>query len=94
MPSALTFNRQQHIGPYVVEFVCESRKLIIEVINPRMAFNPEQQQRRTWLLSQGYTVVEVASELVISQMQNVLQAIHAQAEAAQPLEQEKASHAI
>jgi very-short-patch-repair endonuclease len=94
MSSALTFARQQHIGPYVVDFVCESRKLIIEVINPRMAFHPEQQQRRACLLSHGYTVVEVASELVISQMQTVLQEITAQADAADTLEEEKTSHAI
>src|SRR5687768_5476092 len=61
------FRRQVAIGPYVVDFVCFSCKLIIELDGPQHCENnaAEHDARRTaWLQSLGYCVMRFRNHQV------------------------------
>ena len=52
------FRRQHPIGPYVVDFVCFEKRLIIEVDGGQHAQQVEDDNARTeWLQSQGFQVL-------------------------------------
>jgi len=54
------FRRQQTIGPYIVDFVCQQAKLIVELDGSQHADQVDYDQRRDdWLKSQGYRVIRV-----------------------------------
>ena len=58
--SGYKFRRQQVIGPYIVDFVCQQVKLIIELDGAQHADQVKyDQQRDEWLNSQGYRVMRV-----------------------------------
>ena len=48
------FRRQQPVGPYVVDFVCLEKKLVVEVDGGQHVMNAEDLERRVWLESQGF----------------------------------------
>ena len=62
------FRRQHPVGPYIVDFVCLERKLVLELDGGQHAEQVEYDQKRTaWLESRGFRVfrlwnVEVPSE--------------------------------
>ena len=45
------------IGPYIADFVCRKRKLVIEIDGFRYAGNPDDAIRTRWLNQQGYSVL-------------------------------------
>lgn len=51
------FRRQVPIGKYVVDFVCQDRKLIIELDGSQHEGSSYDQQRDEWLQSVGYNVL-------------------------------------
>jgi len=52
------FRRQQPIGPYVVDFVCQELRLVIEVDGGQHVENAAADDERThWLEREGYRVV-------------------------------------
>ena len=56
-PAGLKFRRQHPAGPYVLDFVCMSARLAIEVDGEAHSrgLNPARDETRDqWLLSQGY----------------------------------------
>ncbi|MBE6461314.1 MAG: endonuclease domain-containing protein [Alphaproteobacteria bacterium] len=54
------FRRQQPIGPYVVDFVCHSLKLVIELDGDQHLFNIEYDNKRTqYIESQGYMIIRI-----------------------------------
>ena len=54
------FRRQQAIGPYVVDFVCQQAKLVVELDGSQHLENTEYDQRRDeWLRLQGYRVFRI-----------------------------------
>jgi very-short-patch-repair endonuclease/DNA-binding MarR family transcriptional regulator len=68
------FRRQQPIGPYVVDFFCLERKLVVEVDGGQHA--PEVDERRTaFLKDAGYRVLRFWNEEVLGSMDGVLQTI-------------------
>ena len=72
------FRRQQPIGPFIVDFVCLERRLIVEVDG--WSHHLEQswhrdQARQDWLEAQGYTVLRFDDNEVRSDRAAVVQAI-------------------
>ena len=78
----LRFRRQQPIGPYIADFCCLSRKLIIE-LDGNQHYRPEtaayDAERTLWLEEHGYTVLRFANADVIEQRHIVIDGVLAQA---------------
>lgn len=70
------FRRQHPIGPYIVDFCCVEKKLIVEADGDIHAFQEKQDMERTqWLESEGYRVLRLANENILQQTEMVLEAI-------------------
>jgi len=70
------FKRQKPVGRYVVDFVCLEEKLIIELDGGQHAENLEyDQERDSWLRSQGYTVLRFWNNQLMSETESVLEQI-------------------
>jgi very-short-patch-repair endonuclease len=74
----LKFRRQQPIGPYIVDFVCFEKKIIVELDGGQHA-QPEQKQndstRDQWFEAQGYKVLRYWDNEVLTNIQGVLEVI-------------------
>jgi len=74
--------RQAPIGPYIVDFACHSRKLVIEVdgeIHERLDdVALKDFERSDWLQSQGYRVVRFTNRQVDADVAAVVQDIEKQ----------------
>jgi very-short-patch-repair endonuclease len=69
----LRFRRQFPLGPYVVDFVCLGRKLIVELDGGQHAERGESDQIRTaWLTGEGFTVIRFWNDEVVKNMEGVL----------------------
>ena len=68
------FKRQWTLGPYVVDFCCWERRLVVEVDGGQ--HSPETDARRTaWLEGESYRVLRFWNNEVLTNMEGVLQAI-------------------
>jgi len=57
------FKRQQPVGPYFADFICQSHHLIIEIDGKTHDFTVEHDQRRAdWLESCGYHTLRFSNE--------------------------------
>lgn len=57
------FRRQAPIGRYVVDFVCLSEPLIVEIDGPVHDFTVDADRKRArWLRSQGYRVINFTAD--------------------------------
>ena len=54
--NGLRFRRQAPIGPYIVDFYCEARSLVIEVDGGQHGASADA-ARDAWLVSHGYRVL-------------------------------------
>ena len=63
------FRRQQPLGPYIVDFVCLGRKLIVEVDggqhSEQVVYDAE---RSTWLETQGFRVLRFWNHEVLKEI--------------------------
>lgn len=72
----LKFKRQKPIGRYIVDFVCYSPKLVVELDGGRHADQTVYDDRRDdWLNRQGFVVLRFWNNEVMTQMEAVLEAI-------------------
>ncbi len=71
------FVRQERIGPYVVDFVCRERRLIIEVDGGQHATDPRDVVREQWLSDRGYRVLRFWNNDVLANTEGVLEVIAA-----------------
>ena len=74
-PAGLKFRHQHPIGPFVADFYCPSRKLIIQVdgIAHAMGDTPQRDARRDeWLRSHGYQIVGIPAVEVSGDLEAVL----------------------
>ncbi len=74
------FRKQAPIGPYVADFVCHRAGLIIEVDGSQHGLEHGARSdaaRTAWLSSQGYRVLRFWNHEVLSQIDVVLDTIHA-----------------
>lgn len=71
----LHWKRQQSLGPYVVDFYCHEKKLIIEVDGGQHGTDEgiaHDSERTTYLNQLGYTVIRFWNEDVDKHMNDVL----------------------
>lgn len=72
------FRRQTPIGNYVCDFVCMSRRLVVEVDGEQHAFRTGHDNTRTaYLESLGFRVLRFWSPDVLRQTEDILATIHA-----------------
>jgi very-short-patch-repair endonuclease len=69
------FVRQEPIGPYICDFVCRERRLIVEVDGGQHADSAEDKVRDQWLASCEYRVLRFWNNDVLKNMDGVLEAI-------------------
>ena len=69
------FVRQISIGPYVADFLCRDRKLIVEVDGGQHAESASDQIRDAYLTSEGYSVLRFWNSDVLGNIDGVLQTI-------------------
>lgn len=69
------FKRQVPIGPYVVDFACLNRKLIIELDGGQHAEKAADRRRDTWLETQGFAVLRFWNNDVLKNTDGVLEMI-------------------
>jgi very-short-patch-repair endonuclease len=69
------FVRQEPIGPYVADFVCRERRLIIEVDGGQHADSKRDVVRDKWLREHRYRVLRFWNNDVIGNLEGVLEKI-------------------
>jgi very-short-patch-repair endonuclease len=69
------FIRQHPIGPFIADFVCRERRLIIEVDGGQHALNERDRSREQWLVERGYSVLRFWNNEVLENIEGVLEAI-------------------
>ncbi|MBI4382258.1 MAG: endonuclease domain-containing protein [candidate division NC10 bacterium] len=71
------FRRQQPLGPYVVDFVCFEKQLIVELDgghhSEQLAYDAD---RTAWLGSQGYRVLRFWNHQVLGEIEAVNEVIY------------------
>ena len=74
--SGYRFRRQVPIGPYIVDFLCPSAKLIVEVDGGQHAENADADAQRTQRLeSEGYRVMRVWNTDALANPDGAVEAI-------------------
>jgi very-short-patch-repair endonuclease len=70
------FRRQVPIGPYVVDFLCKSARLIVEVDGGQHAKQVHDDTARdTYLRSHGYQIVRFWNNEVLGNLNGVLESL-------------------
>ena len=69
------FKRQQPLGPYIVDFVCFERRLIVEVDGSQHMASQNDRKRDLWLAAEGYRVLRFWDNVVLQELESVEQAI-------------------
>ena len=69
------FIRQDAIGPYVVDFVCRDKKLVVEVDGGQHAENPRDRARDATLGADGYQVLRFWNSEILTNAEGVLAVI-------------------
>jgi very-short-patch-repair endonuclease len=67
------------IGPYIVDFACLKKRLVIEVDGSQHGNDPNSRRdevRTRWLNSQGYRVMRFWNNDVMSKTETVLEAVY------------------
>jgi very-short-patch-repair endonuclease len=74
----ISFRRQAPMGRYVVDFVCHTAQLIVELDGETHDFDERRQHdavRDAWLTSRGYVILRFTNEQVFSALEGVLTVI-------------------
>ena len=71
------FVRQEPIGPYVADFVCRERRLIVEVDGGQHSDNARDRHRDNWLAARNYRVLRFWNNEVNGNIDGVLEMIAA-----------------
>ncbi|WP_420630718.1 endonuclease domain-containing protein [Candidatus Leptofilum sp.] len=70
------FRRQHPIGPYIVDFCCVEKKLVVEADGDIYAFQEKADRERTqWLEEESYRVLRFANVTILQQTEAVLETI-------------------
>ena len=74
--AGLRFVRQEPIGPYITDFLCRERKLVIELDGDSHADRGDYDRIRSeYLVSEGYTICRFGNDDVLQDREAVLQGI-------------------
>ncbi|MEE9352429.1 MAG: endonuclease domain-containing protein [Thiotrichaceae bacterium] len=72
----LKFRRQHPIPPYIVDFVCTEKKLIIELDGGQHAETINYDEKRTkYLESQSYTVIRFWNNEILNNIEGVYETL-------------------
>lgn len=72
----LKFRRQEQIGRFIADFVCYEKSLIVEADGGQHAQEREKdEERTTWLNSQGFTVLRFWNNEIMTNITGVLETI-------------------
>jgi len=82
--SGFKFVRQEPIGPYVVDFLCREKRLIIEVDGGQHAESKRDAARDQWLVDHRYRVLRFWNNDVLGNIEAVWEMIFAAACAEAP----------
>jgi very-short-patch-repair endonuclease len=69
------FVRQIPLGPYVVDFLCRSKRLVIEIDGEQHADSVGDVRRTAWLNRHGYSVLRFWNHEVLRERDSVLDAV-------------------
>jgi very-short-patch-repair endonuclease len=69
------FRKQQPVGPFIADFVCQEQRLIVEVDGSQHAASETDAQRDRYLKDKGYGVLRVWNNDVTGNLSGVLTAI-------------------
>ncbi len=70
------FRRQQPLGPYIVDFVCLEKRLIVEVDGGQHGEHTVYDAKRnTWLEAQGFRVLRFWNHEILQQIEAVKETI-------------------
>jgi very-short-patch-repair endonuclease len=71
------FRRQHPIGPFVVDFICSEKKIIVEVDGGQHAIHiKEDAERSRYLQEQGYRILRFWNNDVLEGIDSVLEVVH------------------
>jgi very-short-patch-repair endonuclease len=73
--AGVKFTRQVVIGPYIADFVCRSRKLIIELDGATHSDARRDDRRTAFVETQGYRVIRFWNNDVMTNLDAVLSAL-------------------
>ena len=73
--SGFKFVRQEPIGPYIVDFVCREKRLVIEVDGGQHADNKRDAARDRWLADHRYRILRFWNNEVLGNTEGVLETI-------------------
>ena len=71
------FRRQQPIGPFIADFVCQEHRLIIEADGGQHANSPADDRRTAFLEDKGYRVLRFWNTDILSNRDGVAEAVAA-----------------
>jgi very-short-patch-repair endonuclease len=71
------FRRQQPIGPFIVDFVCQQRRLIVEADGGQHSNNDSDRRRTKFLEGKGYLVLRFWNNDVLENIDGVAASIAA-----------------
>ena len=78
------FVRQEPIGPYIVDFICREKRLVVEVDCGQHAESKRDAVRDQWLAERRYRVLRFWNNEVLGNIEGVWETIFAAASAAAP----------
>ncbi|HEY3267916.1 MAG TPA: endonuclease domain-containing protein [Armatimonadota bacterium] len=81
--AGLRFRRQYPVGPFILDFCCPARRLVVEVDGSAHDGREEQDEDRTIrLASHGYRVLRFRNDAVLGRLPTVLRRIQEEASSA------------
>ena len=81
----LKFRRQHPIGPFIADFCCVEKKLIVELDGDSHADRTHYDDDRTaWLAEQGYTIIRFTNQEIRYHLDEVLEEIASQCRQERP----------
>lgn len=66
------FRRQVPIGPYVADFACFEKRLIVELDGSQHVGSPYDQRRDRWLSERGYQVARIWNSIVYEDVEDAV----------------------
>jgi len=78
------FKRQEQIGDYIVDFVCFTARLIVEADGSQHIESEADDVRNAWLQSQGFRVMRIWNNDILTNTDGVAEAVLAALETPHP----------
>ena|SRR5436190_24225509 len=72
---AFGYRRQATMGPYIVDFVCHSARLVVEVDGSSHDYEDRLErdtERDAWFAARGYAVLRFTDQEVLSNLEGVI----------------------